>query len=113
MRRNVGPFVAAILDQPGKTRGGTTVLAHIGVLTAEESLQRWAQARGVRAISVAVYTDTFTKVFDSFDFLGAMWRFWAEFGDRAWGVLDGELVLMKDDLGVTGLIGHAESFRST
>lgn len=39
VRRNIGPFMAAILAQPGKTRSGTTVLAHVEVVTAEESLQ--------------------------------------------------------------------------
>ncbi|KAL1873577.1 hypothetical protein Daus18300_003944 [Diaporthe australafricana] len=112
VRRNVGPFVAAILAQPDKTRGGTTVLAHVEVVTAEESLQMWARARGARAISVPVSTETFTEIFGSFDFLGAMWRFWAALGDRAWGLANGEKVLTKDDLGVTGLIGQAESFLS-
>ncbi|KAH8787838.1 hypothetical protein F5883DRAFT_597600 [Diaporthe sp. PMI_573] len=112
VRRNIGPFVAAILSQPGKTRGGTTVLAHVEVVTAEESLQMWARARGVRAISVPVSIEKFTELFGSFDFLGAMWRFWAALGDRAWGLPDGEKVLTKDDLGATRLIGQAESFRS-
>lgn len=113
VRRNIGPFVAAILAQPGKTRGGTTVLAHVEVVSAEESLEMWARARGARAIAVPVSTEIFTEIFGSFDFLGAMWRFWAELGARAWGVPGGEKVLTKDDLGVTGLIGQAESFRST
>lgn len=112
VRRNIGPFVAAILAQPGKTRGGTTVLAHVEVVTAEESLQMWARARDVRAISVPVSSETFTEIFGSFDFLGAMWRFWAALGDRAWGLPNGEEVLTKDDLGVTGLVGQAESFHS-
>lgn len=112
VRRNIGPFVAAILAQPVRTCGGITVLAHVEVVTAEESLQMWARARGVRAISIPVSTEMFSELFGSFDFLGAMWRFWAAFGERAWGLSNGEKVLTKDDLGVTGLIGQAESFRS-
>lgn len=112
VRRNIGPFVAAILAQPGKTRGGATVLAHVEVVTAEDSLQMWARARGVRAISVPVSTETFSELFGSFDFLGAMWRFWAALGEKSWGLPDGGKVLTKDDLGVTGLIGHAESLQS-
>lgn len=104
--------MAAILAQPEKTRGGTTVLAHVEVVTAEESVQMWARGRGVRAITVPVSTQIFTELFGSFDFLGAMWRFWAAFEDRAWGLPNGEKVLTKDDLMVTGLIGQAESFHS-
>ncbi|KAG8156902.1 hypothetical protein KVR01_013315 [Diaporthe batatas] len=110
VRRNIGPFVAAILAQPEKTRGGTTVLAHVEVVPAEESLQMWADARGVRAISIPVSAEKLTELFGSFDFLGLMWRFWAALGDRAWGLPSGGKVVTKDDLGVTGLIGQAESF---
>lgn len=112
VRRNIGPFVAAILAQADKTQRGTTVLAHVEVITAEDSLQMWARARGVRAISIPVSTETFSELFGSFDFLGAMWRFWAALGERAWSLPNGEKVLTKDDLGVTGLIGQAESLRS-
>lgn len=66
----------------------------------------------MRAISVPVSSETFTKLLLSFNFVGAMWRFWAALGDRAWGLPNGEEVLTKDDLGVTGLIEQAESFRS-
>jgi hypothetical protein len=113
VRRNIGPFVAAILEQPAKTRDGKTVLAHVEVVTAQESLEMWARARGVRAVSVPVSTEKFHEIFGSLDVLGAMWRFWAALRERSWGLPDGGKVLTKDDLGVAGLIGQEESFRST
>ena len=111
VRHNLVPFVAAILAQPDKTRGGATVLAHVEVLSAEESLQTWARARGARAISVPVSPERFSALFGSWDFLGTMWRCWAALGGRSWGLPSGEKVLMKEDLGITGLISLAESFQ--
>jgi len=111
VRRNLGPFITAIMAQPEKTRGGAYVLAHVEVVSAEESLQAWARAQGVRAISVPISTEKFSLLFGKWDFLGSMWRSWAALGDRAWSLVGGEKVLTKDDLGVTGLTSLADSYK--
>ncbi|KAI1080983.1 hypothetical protein F5B20DRAFT_538100 [Whalleya microplaca] len=109
VRRNLGPFVKPILEQPDKTKGNI-VMAHVEVVTAEESLQIWAKVKGVKAISVPVSVELLHALWGKYaDVLGVMWRYWAAVGDKSWSA-NGKTVLTKDDLGVQGLISLAESF---
>ncbi|KAI0008715.1 hypothetical protein F4779DRAFT_585898 [Xylariaceae sp. FL0662B] len=109
VRRNLGPFVKPILEQPDMTKGNV-VLAHVEIMTAEESLQTWAKVKGTKAISVPVSAELLHTLWGEIaDFLGEMWRYWAAVREKSW-TAPGKTVLTKDDLGVKGLIRLAESF---
>ncbi|KAI0491155.1 hypothetical protein F4859DRAFT_36162 [Xylaria cf. heliscus] len=110
VKRNLPPFIKAILEQPDKTKGNV-VFACSEVYTSEESLQIWAKAKGVKAVHVPVSAELVTTLWGKYaDVLAGMWRYWGEFGDKSWSA-PGHTVLTKDDLGVTGLISLTESFK--
>ncbi|KAI0552609.1 hypothetical protein F4679DRAFT_534773 [Xylaria curta] len=108
--RNLPPFIKPILEQPDKTRGNV-VFAYSEWHTSEESLQIWAKAKGVRAFHVPVSAELVESLWGKYaDLLARMWRYWGEYKEKAWSA-PGYVVLTKDDLGVTGLITLAESFK--
>ncbi|KAI0420278.1 hypothetical protein F5X98DRAFT_40857 [Xylaria grammica] len=108
--RNLPPFIKPILEQPEKTRGNV-VFACSEVRTSEDSLQIWARSKGVRAFHVPVSAELVCSLWGKYaDVLAAMWRYWGEFREKSWSA-PGYTVLTKEDLGVTGLISLAESFR--
>ncbi|KAI1746272.1 hypothetical protein F4680DRAFT_400909 [Xylaria scruposa] len=108
--RNLPPFIKPILEQPDKTRGNV-VFAYSELRTSEESLQIWAKTKGVRAFHVPVSAELVESLWGKYaDVLARMWRYWGEFKERSWSA-PGYVVLTKDDLGVTGLITLAESFK--
>ncbi|KAI0531859.1 hypothetical protein GGR58DRAFT_209911 [Xylaria digitata] len=109
--RNLPPFIKPILEQPDKTRGNV-VFACSEVQTSEESLQIWAKSKGVRAVHVPVSAELVYTLWGKYaDVLAAMWRYWGDLRDKSWSA-PGHTVLTKDDLGVTGLISLAESFKN-
>ncbi|KAI3339887.1 hypothetical protein F4824DRAFT_455058 [Ustulina deusta] len=111
VRRNLPPFIKPILEQPDKTKGNI-VFACSEVYTSEESLQILAKSKGIRAFHVPVSTELVHTLWGKYaDLLAAMWRYWGEFGEKGWSA-PGHTVLTKDDLGVTGLISLAESFKN-
>ncbi|KAI1110915.1 hypothetical protein F5Y14DRAFT_335947 [Nemania sp. NC0429] len=108
--RNIAQFIKPILEQPDKTKGNF-VFAYAEAHTSEKSLQIWAKAKGVRAFHVPVSTELVKGLWGWYaDVLAEMWRYWGEFGKKSW-YPPGETVLTKDDLGVTGLVSLAESFK--
>ncbi|KAH8160591.1 hypothetical protein CIB48_g7657 [Xylaria polymorpha] len=108
--RNLPPFIKPILEQPDKTRANV-VFAYSEVHTSEESLQIWAQTKGVSAFHVPVSAELVKTLWGKYaDVLAGMWRYWGEFGDKSWSA-PGHAVLTKDDLGVTGFTSLAESFK--
>lgn len=109
VRRNVGLFVKAALQQPKRTRNGRVVLVATEKMTAGELLQTWARVHGKTA--------TYAMV-DKAAYQG-MWPVWGELMNRFFLYLDmtgdkafagDEVVLGKDELGVEGLIGIAQAF---
>ncbi|KAI8624335.1 hypothetical protein F5Y19DRAFT_454730 [Xylariaceae sp. FL1651] len=108
--RNLVPFVKPIIEQSEKTKGNV-VFAYADVHTAEESLQIWAKAKGVKAVSVPVSAELLRTLWGKYaDVLGAMWRYWGDVKEKSWSA-PGQTVLMKEDLGVTELISLADSFK--
>ncbi|KAJ3578262.1 hypothetical protein NPX13_g2303 [Xylaria arbuscula] len=108
--RNLPAFIKPILEQPDKTRG-STVFAHTEVHTSEESLQIWANSKGVRAFHVPVSAELLHEMWGkSADVLAVMWRFWGEYREKSW-TDPGHVVLTRDDLGVTGFTNLAETFK--
>ncbi|TGJ83911.1 hypothetical protein E0Z10_g4847 [Xylaria hypoxylon] len=109
--RNLQPFIKPILEQSHKTKGNI-VFAYSEVQTSEDSLQIWAKSKGVRAFHVPVSAELVSTLWGKYaDFLAGMWRYWGEFGEKSWSA-PGRTILTKDDLGVTGLISLAESFKN-
>ncbi|KAK3688908.1 hypothetical protein B0T22DRAFT_490490 [Podospora appendiculata] len=113
---NVGPFVKAVVEQPDKTTRGAAVLAALPeTYTAEELLQTWARARGVKAQLVQISRAAFGELWPLWaDEMGVMMEFWEEFGERSWSVAgggEGEGVLDAEALGLQGLQGLEEAFR--
>ncbi|KAI0205049.1 hypothetical protein F4808DRAFT_456050 [Astrocystis sublimbata] len=110
--RNLRPFVKAIFDDPEKTKGNV-VFAYSEVTSSEESLQIWARAKGVRAFHVPVSTELLHDMWGEMaDFLGGMWRYWGEYGEKAWSK-PGYKVLTGKDLDVHGdeFVSLEESFK--
>ncbi|KAK4541526.1 hypothetical protein LTR36_007972 [Oleoguttula mirabilis] len=107
---NVGLFVKAILDQPGKTLPGRFVRAVVETMTAGEVVQAWAAAQGKKGVVLQVSRETYHN----------MWPGWAELMDLSHTYYEmakdksfsagAEQVLTKEDLGVTGLVTTAAFF---
>ncbi|KAI1424389.1 hypothetical protein F5Y12DRAFT_453366 [Xylaria sp. FL1777] len=108
--RNLPPFIKPILEQPDKTKGNV-VFACSEVHTSEESLQIWAESKGVKAFHVPVSAELLRTLWGKYaDVLAAMWRYWGEYREKSWSA-PGHTVLTKDDLGVTGFVSLAETFK--
>ncbi|KAJ2992258.1 hypothetical protein NUW58_g2224 [Xylaria curta] len=108
--RNLPPFIKPILEQPDKTRGNV-VFAYSEVQTSEESLQIWAKAKGIRAFHVPASAELVHELWGNYaDVLAEMWRYWGDYREKSWSA-PGSTIVTGDDLGVTGLVNLAESFK--
>jgi hypothetical protein len=110
-RTNIGIFVKAILEQPRKTLPGKFVLAYAEETTAGDMLQTWARAQGKAAQYVQVDRDTFNALWPGWsEEMGIMMEFWDWAQEKSWSGED--MILTKEDLGVSGLVGVEEAFRA-
>lgn len=109
-RANLGAFTLSILNQPERTRAGTTVLAYIKKSTLDGILQAWASAKGVEARYVRVPRETYVTLFPKqAEEMHLAMAFWDSVRDREWM---GRGVLTHEELGVDlrVLVGMVESF---
>ncbi|KAM6484878.1 NAD(P)-binding protein [Trichoderma sp. SZMC 28011] len=106
---NVGLFTRAIIEQSDKTLGGKFVYAMTDVMTAREMLATWAEVHGVEAEYVQVDKETYYS----------LWPKWGKAMDRMheyaeWAKeksFSGEdVILTKEDLGITGLKGTQAAY---
>jgi len=111
VRVNVGAFVKAAVEQPEKSKNGAIVLARSEEIRADEFLQSWAAAKGVKAQFVRVSGEAFREMWPMWaEEMGLMMEFWDEHRDH-WSAPSFTL-LTKDDLGITGLQSLAEGFKT-
>lgn len=102
VRSNVGPFVAAILADPARTRNGAIVKAEIDKTTAGELLKTWGKVTGNEVAFVRTDTETFNGLWPMWaEEMGTMMLFWDEYGDSSWTEPLKAKVLTRDDLGIT------------
>jgi hypothetical protein len=110
-RTNVGLFVRAIIEQPAKTTGGKFVLASAVEIAMGDMLQVWAKVHGKKAQYVQVDEATFHAIWPMWaEEMGVMMKFWDWARDKSWSGED--IILTKEDLNVTGLVGLEEAFVS-
>ncbi|KAK4148354.1 hypothetical protein C8A00DRAFT_39112 [Chaetomidium leptoderma] len=109
---NIAPFVRAVVEQPASTAGGAVVLVSSEAYQAGEMLQMWAAAKGTKAQFVRVSGEAFREIWPLWaEEMGVMMEFWDEYRERSWTEPNGEKVLTKEDLGVTGLQGLEEAYK--
>lgn len=112
VRANAGRFVEAIVEQRART-GGKVVLAEVERTTSGRLLQSWADAKGVRAVYAKVDVAVHRALWPVWsEEVGSMIQAWEFLKEKSWLGAHGEEVLTKEDLGVTGLVGLDESYKS-
>jgi hypothetical protein len=106
---NIGLFVKAILEKPEKTLPSKYVLAASDDLTADEVVQTWAEVQGKKGKVLTLSREAYYGI----------WPMWSEAMDLSHTYLGlpgaysqgDEHVLMKEDLGVEGLVSTKEYFQ--
>lgn len=112
VRANAGKFVEAIIEQRAKT-SGKVVLAEVETTTSGKLLQTWANAKGVKAVYVKADADAHDNLWPSLsEEVGGMIKVWELLKERSWTGAHGEEIVTKEDLGITGLVGLEESYKS-
>lgn len=109
--KNIAPFVRAVVEQPGKTRGNV-VLATSEKFGAEELLQLWARTKGVKAQFVRVSGEDYRAFWPLWaEEMGGMMEFWDEYRE-SWVDTLGRRVVSGEELGVKGLESVEEGFKT-
>ncbi|PTB34959.1 uncharacterized protein TrAFT101_006364 [Trichoderma asperellum] len=99
---NIGLFVRAIIEQPGKTLGGKFVYGVTDIMTAGEMLATWASAHGVEAEYVQVDKETYYNLWPQWGRAMVKMHEYLEWAKES--SFSGEdVVLSKEDLGIIGL----------
>ncbi|KUI52594.1 NmrA-like family domain-containing protein 1 [Cytospora mali] len=113
IRANAGKFFEAIIQQREKTTGGKVVLAEVEATTSGDMLQLWAKAKGVKAVYVKTDADAYRALWPGFsEEISVMMQAWELLKEKSWKGAHGEEILTKEDLGITGLVGLEESFKT-
>ena len=110
---NVGPFVEAIVAQPGITRNGAIVQASIGETTADALLQTWAKVNDKEALIARTDVDTYNAMWPLWAAeMGVMMRFWDEYKEKSW-TAPGKTVLTRKELAIdeTRFVQLEEAFK--
>ncbi|KAK3937004.1 hypothetical protein QBC46DRAFT_19674 [Diplogelasinospora grovesii] len=108
---NLAQFVRAIVTQ-GNTAGGAIVLAAIETSTAENLLHRWAKAKGTKAQFVQVDGKTYRDLWPRWaEEMGVMMEYWDEYREKSWTAANGQKVLTKDDLNISGMQSLDEAYK--
>ncbi|TEY49875.1 hypothetical protein BOTCAL_0282g00010 [Botryotinia calthae] len=106
---NIGIFALAILQQPQLTLPGRTVLAETETLTTREILKLWSEVSGIPAEYVSISLEHYEALWPKWGReLGLMLQFWDYARENSWIAED--VVIKKEDLGITGLVGMKEAF---
>ncbi|KAB5576118.1 hypothetical protein GE09DRAFT_1265649 [Coniochaeta sp. 2T2.1] len=102
VRKNIGPFVRAILDNAEKTQNGAIVRGEMATSTSDKLLQTWAATQGKQALSVQVPAETYYALWPMWaEEMSVMIQFWDEFAEKSWTDPDWK-VLSREDLGLSG-----------
>ncbi|KAH8645418.1 hypothetical protein BX600DRAFT_534344 [Xylariales sp. PMI_506] len=101
---NLTPFIRAIVARPEDTRNGTMIIASAEMVTADEWVKTWAEAKGVEVQTVRISREAYDALWP--------WPSWAEEFAKMFDLFEkvpipewlvpGQKVLTKDELGLTG-----------
>ncbi|ATZ56217.1 hypothetical protein BCIN_13g00660 [Botrytis cinerea B05.10] len=106
---NIGIFALAILQQPQLTLPSRTVLAEVETLTTKDLLKIWSEVSGIPAQYVSISLEHYEALWPKWGTeLGLMLQFWDYARENSWNAED--VVIKKEDLGITGLVGTKEAF---
>lgn len=106
---NTGIYVLAILQQPQLTLPGRTVLAETETRTAKNIVKLWSEVSGIPAEYASISLNHYDNLWPKWGReVGLMLQFWDYARERSWIAED--VVIKKEDLGITGLIGMKEVF---
>ncbi|GAD93151.1 hypothetical protein NECHADRAFT_97421 [Paecilomyces variotii No. 5] len=107
---NLGAFVKAILDQPGKTGKGKTVFAYIERTTLGEILQSWARVHGVKAQYVQVSKETYCALFGrQAKEMDLGMTFWDHARNKDWTATNGIMTYRAIGVDLSRLLGPEQS----
>ncbi|KAL7932963.1 hypothetical protein V8C35DRAFT_322783 [Trichoderma chlorosporum] len=99
IRRNLVPFVKAVLDEP-EMKKGAMVVASIGTFNVQDMLQKPAHARGKEFQFIKTENETYYNLFPLWGEEGSlMMQYMEALGDQAWVDATYPMVL-ADQLGV-------------
>jgi hypothetical protein len=108
-RVNIGRFVKAVLENPGKTLPGKVVLAAAEETTVGGYLEAWSAFQKKPATYVQIPADVFDTIWPVYGKeLRLMHEFWDWAREKSW--TGDQPVLTKEDLGLTNLVGIQETF---
>ncbi|KAL7912485.1 NAD(P)-binding protein [Trichoderma velutinum] len=100
VKRNLVPFITAIVEQSSKTKNGLIVLAFIENVGFEDLLQRWAKAHGKDAVYVKTTHEIISQaLWPKWTELAEMTRFMGEYKGDYWIYQEHE-VLTSKSLGI-------------
>ncbi|RAK79183.1 NAD(P)-binding protein [Aspergillus fijiensis CBS 313.89] len=111
-RVNVGLFVRAVLEKPGRTLPGRVVAAITGYRGLGEVVEAFGNAKGVKVRCVRVGREDYRALWPGLAELMDVSHYYFQVTDgRSFtAVGEGEAVLGAEDLGVEGLVGLEEAF---
>ncbi|TGO16957.1 hypothetical protein BTUL_0022g00580 [Botrytis tulipae] len=106
---NTGIYVLAILQQPQLTLPGRTVLAETETRTARDIVKLWSEVSRLPAEFVSISLDHYDALWPKWGReVGHMLQFWDYAREKSWIAED--VLIKKEDLGITGLVGMKEVF---
>ncbi|TGO36847.1 hypothetical protein BHYA_0113g00200 [Botrytis hyacinthi] len=106
---NTGIYVLAILQQPQLTLPGRTVLAETETRTAKDIVKLWSEVSRLPAEFASISLDHYDALWPKWGReVGLMLQFWDYAREKSWIAED--VVIKKEDLGITGLVGMKEAF---
>lgn len=96
VRRNLVPFIDAIVEQPEKTRNGAIVFAFIENIGFEQLLKRWANAHGKEAVYVKTTHEIISReLWPGWTELAEMARFMGDCKGTYWSYHEDEILTFK------------------
>lgn len=106
---NTGIYVLAILQQPQLTLPARTVLAETETRTAKDIVKLWSEVSGTPAEYASISLDHYDNLWPKWGReVGLMLQFWDYAREKSWIAED--VVIKKEDLNITGLVGMKEVF---
>ena len=106
---NTGIYVLAILQQPQITLPAKIVLAETGTRTAKDIVKLWSEVSGTPAEFASIALDHYDNLWPKWGReVGLMLQFWDYARERSWFADD--VVIKKEDLNITGLVGMKAVF---
>ncbi|RAL12662.1 NAD(P)-binding protein [Aspergillus homomorphus CBS 101889] len=107
---NIGVFVRAVLEQPGKTLPGRIVSAVVEYRALRDVFEAFGVAKGCRVRCVRISREEYRALWPGLAELMDVSHHYFQVTDGRSFTAVGEEVLGADDLGVKGLVGLEEAF---